>query len=36
VSRTGPPVALGGGRARRAAAHYASLRACTQLTRRPS
>ena len=36
VSRTGQPVALRGAAARRAAAHYASLRACTQLTRRPS
>ena len=36
VSRTGQPVVLRGARARRAAAHYASLRACTQLTRRPS
>jgi poly-gamma-glutamate synthesis protein (capsule biosynthesis protein) len=36
VSRTGQPIALRGAPARRAAAHYASLRACTQLTRRPS
>jgi poly-gamma-glutamate synthesis protein (capsule biosynthesis protein) len=36
VSRTGQPVVLRGAQARRAAAHYASLRACTQLTRRPS
>jgi poly-gamma-glutamate capsule biosynthesis protein CapA/YwtB (metallophosphatase superfamily) len=36
VSRTGQPVALHGAPARRAAARYASLRACTQLTRRPS
>jgi poly-gamma-glutamate capsule biosynthesis protein CapA/YwtB (metallophosphatase superfamily) len=36
VSATGQPVALRGAAARRAAAHYASLRACTQLTRRPS
>ena len=36
VSRTGQPVVLRGARARQAAAHYASLRACTQLTRRPS
>jgi poly-gamma-glutamate capsule biosynthesis protein CapA/YwtB (metallophosphatase superfamily) len=36
VSATGQPVALHGAAARRAAAHYASLRACTQLTRRPS
>ncbi len=36
VSRTGQPVALRGGPAHRAAAHYASLRACTGLTRRPS
>jgi poly-gamma-glutamate synthesis protein (capsule biosynthesis protein) len=36
VSATGQPVARRGGPARRAAAHYASLRACTQLTRQPS
>jgi poly-gamma-glutamate capsule biosynthesis protein CapA/YwtB (metallophosphatase superfamily) len=36
VSRTGQPIALRGAPARRAAAHYASLRACTKLTRRPS
>jgi len=36
VSRTGQPVALHGAPARRAAAHYASLRACTQLTGRPA
>ena len=36
VSRTGQPVVLRGAPARRAAAHYASLRACTGLTRRPS
>ncbi len=36
VSRTGQPVALRGALARRAAAYYASLRSCTQLTRRPS
>ncbi len=36
VSRTGQPVVLRGGPARRAVARYASLRACTQLTRRPS
>ena len=36
VSPTGQPVVLRGARARRAAVHYASLRACTQLTRRPS
>jgi poly-gamma-glutamate capsule biosynthesis protein CapA/YwtB (metallophosphatase superfamily) len=36
VSRTGQPVVLRGGQARRAAAHYASLRACSGLARRPS
>jgi poly-gamma-glutamate capsule biosynthesis protein CapA/YwtB (metallophosphatase superfamily) len=36
VSRTGQPVALRGAPARQAAAHYASLRACTELTHRPS
>jgi hypothetical protein len=36
VPRTGQPVAPRGARARRAAAHYASLRACSGLARRPS
>ncbi len=36
VSRTGRPVVLQGGQARRAAAHYASLRSCSGLARRPS
>jgi poly-gamma-glutamate capsule biosynthesis protein CapA/YwtB (metallophosphatase superfamily) len=36
VSRTGQPVLLRGGPARRAAARYAALRACTGLTTRPS
>src|SRR5580693_2277897 len=36
VSRTGQPVVLRGAQARRAAAHYASLRACSGLARRPS
>src|SRR3984957_9093849 len=34
VSRTAQPIALRGAPARRAAAHYASLRACTPLTNR--
>jgi poly-gamma-glutamate capsule biosynthesis protein CapA/YwtB (metallophosphatase superfamily) len=36
VSGTGQPVAGAGAAARRAAAHYASLRACTGLTSRPT
>jgi hypothetical protein len=36
VSRTGQPIVLRGAQARRAAAHYASLRACSGLARRPS
>ncbi len=36
VSRTGQPVVLRGAQARRAAAHYASLRACSGLARRPA
>jgi poly-gamma-glutamate capsule biosynthesis protein CapA/YwtB (metallophosphatase superfamily) len=36
VSSTGRPVALRGARARRAAAHYASLRSCAGLSARPS
>jgi hypothetical protein len=36
VSRTGQPVILHGARARQAAAHYASLRTCAGLTRRPT
>jgi poly-gamma-glutamate synthesis protein (capsule biosynthesis protein) len=36
VSRTGQPIVDRGAAARRAAAHYASLRACAGLTRRPA
>ena len=36
VSRTGQPIVDRGAAARRAAAHYASLRACAELTRRPA
>lgn len=36
VSRTGQPILLSGGRAHRAAARYAKLRACTGLTAQPS
>ena len=36
VSRTGRPLPLHGARARQAVAHYASLRACSNLTSRPS
>ena len=36
VSRTGQPIVNRGAAARRAAAHYASLRACAELTRRPA
>jgi poly-gamma-glutamate synthesis protein (capsule biosynthesis protein) len=36
VSRTGQPITDRGAAARRAAAHYASLRACAELTRRPA
>jgi len=36
VSGTGQPIVDRGASARRAAAHYASLRACAQLTARPS
>jgi Bacterial capsule synthesis protein PGA_cap len=36
VSSTGQPVVLAGAAARRATARYASLRACAQLTARPS
>jgi poly-gamma-glutamate synthesis protein (capsule biosynthesis protein) len=35
VSRTGQPVVLQGAQARRAAAHYASLRTCSGLSPRP-
>jgi len=36
VSRTGQPIVDRGAAARRAAAHYASLRACAELARRPA
>jgi hypothetical protein len=36
VSPAGQPIVLTGAAARRATAHYASLRACAQLTARPS
>jgi poly-gamma-glutamate capsule biosynthesis protein CapA/YwtB (metallophosphatase superfamily) len=36
VSSTGQPVVLAGAAARRAESHYDNLRACTQLTARPS
>ena len=36
VSGTGQPLADPGAAARRAAAHYASLRACAQLARQPT
>jgi poly-gamma-glutamate synthesis protein (capsule biosynthesis protein) len=36
VSGTGQPIADSGAAARRAAAHYASLRACAELTSRPT
>jgi poly-gamma-glutamate synthesis protein (capsule biosynthesis protein) len=35
VSATGQPVVLAGAAAKRAAAHYASLRACTGLSAHP-
>ncbi len=36
VSKTGQPLVLHGARARQAAAHYASLRACSNLSARPA